>query len=205
MNYMIDAGEFPNAEPICSGKLSHVTSQPAVFPSPCVMLRCNLLGTSGNVFGSPRAVIDSSSTPYQGMLHSWNQSATGGNPVRHSTGKPVARSEERNRETVPMPRFARKPSTMNSFFPAEGSHPQNHMADEQRLQISELQFDKFFTPSTLSCWKIRFQIQVSSCSASPSKAMLWIKEVEMVESVDDFNHRAQFRVILISRILRCWM
>ena len=28
------------------------------------------------------------------MLHSWNQSATGGNPVRESAGKPVARDEE---------------------------------------------------------------------------------------------------------------
>ena len=27
-------------------------------------------GTSGNVFGNPRAVIDSSSTPYQTVLHS---------------------------------------------------------------------------------------------------------------------------------------
>ena len=53
----------------------------------------NLLGTSGNVFDSPRAVINSSSTPYQGMLHSWNQSATSGNPVRDSTGKLVARSK----------------------------------------------------------------------------------------------------------------
>ena len=32
---------------------------------------------------------------------------------------------------------------MSSFFPAEGSHPQNYMADQQRLQISELLFDKF--------------------------------------------------------------
>ena len=60
--------------------------------------------------------------------------------MRDSTGKLVARSEERNRETIPMPRFARRPSTMNSFFPAEGSYPQNHVAGQSRLQISELQF-----------------------------------------------------------------
>ena len=51
---------------------------------------------------------------------------------------------------------------MNSSLPAE--IPQNSMADQQRLQISELQFDKFPTPSTFSRWKIRFQTQVSSCS-----------------------------------------
>ena len=112
----------------------------------------------------PRAVIDSSSSAYQGILHSWNQSATGGNPVRDSTGKLVARSEERNRETIPTPRLARRPSTLNSFFPAEGSHPQNNMADQSRFQISELQFDKFPTPSPFSCWKMRFKTQVSACS-----------------------------------------
>ena len=38
--------------------------------------------------------------------------------------------------------FARRPSTVNSFSPAERSHRQNYMADQPRLQISELQFDK---------------------------------------------------------------
>ena len=43
----------------------------------------------------------------------------------------------------------------------------------------------FPTPSTFSCWKMRFKSQVSACSGYPSEAMLWIKEVEMVDSVDD--------------------
>ena len=131
--------------------------------------------------------IDSSTTPHQGMLHSLNQSATGENPVRESAGKLVARSEDRNQETIPTPRFARRPSTMNSFFPAEGGYPQNYMADQTKLQISELHFDTYPTPSTFSCLKIRFKTQVSSCSGFPSEAMLWIKEVEMVDSVDDLE------------------
>ena len=72
------------------------------------------------------------------------------------------------------------------------------MADQQKLQISELQFDTFHTLSTFSCWKIRFKTQVCACSGSPSKAMLWIKEVEMVDSVNDLNYRTQFKGILIS-------
>ena len=97
---MNDSGEFQDVESICSGKLSPVPSRRAIVPSLCVMLSrdqslrsdaWNLLGTSGNDFGSPRAVIDSSSTPYQGMPHSWNQCATGGNPVRDCTGKPTCR------------------------------------------------------------------------------------------------------------------
>ena len=74
---------------------------------------------------------------------------------------------------------------MSSFFPAR--RPQNYMADQQRLQISELHFGKFPTRSTFSCWKIRFKAQVSSCSGFPSEAMSWIKELELVESVDDLK------------------
>ena len=188
VNFLNDSGEFSRYE----GKLSHVPSQAAVVPSPrCMLSRdqslrlgtWNLLGTSGNVFDSPRAVIVSSLSPYQGVLHTWNQSATGENTVRESTGITAARSEERNQETIPTPRFARKSSTRNAFFPAEV--PQNYMTDQSKLQISELQFDKFPTPSTFSCWKIGFKTQVSACSRSPSEAMLWITEMEMVDSVDD--------------------
>ena len=84
--------------------------------------------------------------------------------MRDSTGRLVARSEEQHRDSIPTPRFARRPSTMNSLFPAEGAYPQNYMADQRRLQISELQFDKFPIPSTFSCWKMRCKTQVISCS-----------------------------------------
>ena len=35
--------------------------------------------------------------------------------------------------------------------------------------------------------KIRFKTQVSACSSSRSEAMLWFKEVEMADSVDDLK------------------
>ena len=79
------------------------------------------------------------------------------------------------------------------FFPAEGAYPQNYVVVQQKLQISELHFDNFPTPSTFSCWKIRFKTQVSACSVSPWEAMLWIKEVEMVDSVDDFKSSHSIR------------
>ena len=105
-----------------------------------------------------------------------------GTPCEKSTGRRVTKGEEHIGGTIPLPSFARRPSTMNSFFPAKV--PQNSMADQQRHQISELHFDKFPTPWTFSCQKIRFETQVSSCSGFP-RALLWIEEVEMVESVDD--------------------
>ena len=74
---------------------------------------------------------------------------------------------------------------MNSFLPVE--IPQSSIAVQQKLQISELQFDNFSTPSSSMYWKIRFKTQVSSCHDFPSYAMFWIKEVEMVDSMEEFK------------------
>ena len=82
MNYISDSREFHDGESNCMGKLSHVPSQPTIVPSLGGMLSRDpslqhdtwmLFGTSGNVFDSPRTVIDSSPSPYQGMLHCLNQ------------------------------------------------------------------------------------------------------------------------------------
>ena len=53
--------------------------------------------------------------------------------------------------------------------------------------ISELHFDMFPAPQTFSCWKIRFKTEVCSCSHFLAEALLWIKEVELVNSVDDLK------------------
>ena len=105
----------------------------------------NLSGTHGNFYGNPRPVFNSTQTPYQGILHSTTPSATGAVPVQVSTGHTVMRSEERIGSTTTKPMSARRPSTINSFSPVEV--PQNSKTGQQRLQISELQFDKFSTPS----------------------------------------------------------
>ena len=112
-------------------------------------------------------------------------SATGQAPVLISTGRLVAKEEERIGSTIPMPTFARRLSTMSSLFPVD--NPQNSMVGQQTRQISELQFDKFPTLSTLLCWKIRFKNNVTICSDFPSEAMLWIKEVKMVGSLEELK------------------
>ena len=43
------------------------------------------------------------------------------------------------------------------------------------------------TPAMFACWKMRFKTEVRTCSQFTSEAVLWIKEVEMVESVDDLK------------------
>ena len=75
--------------------------------------------------------------------------------MQKSTGRPVAKAEEQSGSTILMPSFARRPSTMNSFFPAEG--PQNSMADQQRLHFFGASFCQIPTPSMFSCWKIKIQ------------------------------------------------
>ena len=54
-----------------------------------------------------------------------------------------------------------------------------------RFQIFIL--TKFSTPATFACWKIRFKTEVCTCSQFPTEAMQWIKEVELVDSVDDIK------------------
>ena len=108
------------------------------------------------------------------IIHSMTQGATGSVPVHIGTATLVARDEDLNTGTIPMPTFARK------FIISGGYSP-------QRQQISDLQFDKFPTRSAFLCWKIRFKNQVTTCSDFPSEAMLWIKEVEMVDSLDELT------------------
>ena len=50
-------------------------------------------------------------------------------------------------------------------------------------------------PATFACWKIRFKTEVCTCSHFPTEAMQWIKEVEMVDSVDDLKSSSSIRGI----------
>ena len=65
------------------------------------------------------------------------------------------------------------PSARSSFDLCEGRSSKNYGADQQRLQISDPHFDKFTTPATFACWKIRFKIEVCTCSQFPTEAFLW--------------------------------
>ena len=120
---MNDSGKIDDIESIRSGKLSHVPIKPAVVPSPCCMLSrdqilrsdtWNLPGTQGNVVGNPLSMLDSSQTPHQGIPHLANLSATGA--VQRSTGRPVAKGEERFGSTT-TPMSAGRASSINSFPP----------------------------------------------------------------------------------------
>ena len=132
---------------------------------------------SGNVFANPDA---SSPAPCPQELHQWNSSRE--EPLHSST---VEKSERQQQDQDQ--RCQSGPSAKNSVIPSEGDSSKNYGADQPRQQISDLHFDKFPTPATFACWKIRFKTEVCTCSQFPTEAMLWIKEVELVDSVDDLK------------------
>ena len=202
INCMNDSEEFQDAESIRSGN-SHVTSRPVSFtPHPMLegMLSRSIgmpsrregppsiwdtRGISGNVFVNPDA---SSSAPYPQELNQWSSSIE--EPL-HSSTVEKRESPEQDQDL----RCQSGPSDKNSVIFSAGDSSKNCGADQQRLQISDLHFDKFPTPATFACWKIRFKTEVCTCSQFPTEAMQWIKEVEMVDSVDDLKYSSSVRGI----------
>ena len=156
------------------GMLSRIDKPPDIWDT---------RGISGNVFVNPPA---SSSSPYPGGFNPWISNVT-------EDTSPHVTSEHQNQDTALDPRCQSGPSARNSFDPNEGRFSKDYGADQQRLQISDLLFDKFPTPATFACWKIRFKTEVCTCSQFPTEAVLWIKEVEMVESVDDLKSSRSIR------------
>ena len=200
VNCMNDSTDFQDAESVRNGN-SHVTSRPVSFPPhpiPGGMLRQSFVspsrregppsiwdthGISGNVFANPDA---SSSALYPQELNQWNSSVE--EPLHSSTVEKSERPEQ-NQDL----RCQSGPSAKNSAIFSGGDSSKNYGADHQRLQNLDLHFDKFPTPATFACWKIRFKTEVCTCSQFPTEAMLWIKEVEMVDPVDGFKSSSSVR------------
>ena len=199
---MNDSKDFQDAESVRSGN-SHVTSRPVSFPPhpiPEGMLRPSFVsprrregppsiwdthGISENVFATPDA---SSSAPFPQELNQWNSSSE--EPLHSSTVEKSERPEQ-NQDL----RCQSGPSAKNSVILSGGDSSKNYGADQQRLQISDLHFDKFPTPATFACWKIRFKTEVCTCSQFRTEAMQWIKEVELVDSVDELRSSSSIRGI----------
>ena len=164
--------------PFFWGMLNSREGPPSVWDTP---------GFSGNVFADPPA---SSSAPYPQELNQWNSSIE--EPLHLSTVEKSERPEQ-NQDL----RCQSRPSAKNSVIFSGGDSSKNYGADQQRLQISDLHFDKFPTPATFACWKIKFKTEVCTCSQFPTEAMQWIKEVEIVDSVDDLKSSSSIRGISI--------
>ena len=141
-------------------------------------------GISGNVFENTDA---SSSAPYPQELNQWNSSIE--EKLDSST---VEKSERQTQDQYQ--RCQSGPWAKNSVINS-GGDSKNYGADQQRLQISDLQFYNFFAPATFACWKIRFKTEVCICSQFPTDAMHWINEVELVDSLDKLRSSSSTRGI----------
>ena len=149
-----DSKDFQDAESVRSGN-SHVASQPVFFPrhpNPGGMLSHSLgmprrkegppsiwdtHGISGNVFANPHA---SSSVPCPQESNPWST-----NVSEHTSPHVMSESQT----PVQDQRCQSGPSARNSVIPGEGVFSKKYGANQQRLQISDLHFDKFTTPATL--------------------------------------------------------
>ena len=184
INCMNDSRDFQDAESIRSGN-SHVTSRPLSFPPHPIpeglLSRSKGMpsrkegppsiwdtpGISGNVFANP---VASTSAPYPQELNPWSSRTE--KPLHSST---VEKSERQALDQDQRCQSAQ--STENSVIFSGGDFSKNYGADQQRLQISDLHFDKCPTPATFACWKIRFKTEVCTCSQFPTEAMVWIKHL----------------------------
>ena len=202
VNCMSDSKGFQDAESVRSGN-SHVTSRPVSFPPhpiPAGMLRQYFVspnrkegppsiwdthGISGNVFCRSTSIFISSLSSRE--LHQWNSSEE---PL-HSFTMEKSERPEQNQDL----RCQSGPSAKDSVIFSGGDSLKNYGADQQRLQISDLHFDKFPTPATFVCWKIRFKTEVCICSQFTTEALQWIKEVELVDSVDESRSSSSIRGI----------
>ena len=164
--------------PIPEGMLRHSFVSPSRREGPPSIWDTH--GTSGNVFANPDA---SSSAPYPQELNQWNSSIE--EPL-HSSAVEKSERPEQNQDL----RCQSGPSAKDSVIFSGGDSSKNYGADQQRLQISDLHFDKFPTPTT-----IRFNTEVCTCSQFPTEAMQWIKEVELVDSVDELRSSSSIRGI----------
>ena len=66
---------------------------------------------------------------------------------------------------------------------------------QPRLRLFILTKKKKPNPATCACWKVRFKTEVCTCWQFPTEAMLWIKEVELVDAVDDLKSSCSVRGI----------
>ena len=118
-------------------------------------------GISGNVFANPPA---SSSAPHPQELNQWNSSIE--EPL-HTSKVEKSERPERDQDL----RCQSGPSAKDSVIFSGRDYSKNYGADQQRLQISDLHFDKFTTSAIFACWKIRFKTEVCICSQSPTEAI----------------------------------
>ena len=164
-----DSRDFQDAELVRSGH-SHVTSQLVFFPLhpvPGGLLNRSLgmpsrnngptsiwdtHGISGNVFANPTA---SSSAPCPQESNPWIS-----NVSEHTSPHVMSESQT----PVQNQRCQSGPSARNSVVPSEGGFQRIIVQTYNDCRFQIFILTKFHTSATFACWKIRFKVEVRTCS-----------------------------------------
>ena len=93
------------------------------------------------------------------------------------------------------------PSAKDSVIFSEGEFSKNYGTDQQRLQISDLHFDKFSTPATFACWKIRFKTEVC---VTHKNALVTMKDLRAWET-SIWPHEKVGNVVGVVERRGCWL
>ena len=188
MNSMNNSGEFQEVKSNHSGRLSYVSSQPAVIPSSRSMLNrdkrlpldtWNTSGLQDNVFGNQFSTFDSPRDHNQGIHSCAPQRERGLVPQATGSGTLFERDDKQNRDTMPMSTFAGRPSTMSSLIPVD--MPKIPMVGQQRQQIS---------PSCNSTNHPEFPIEeegLSRGAESPQRGSLSTRKTDRLHFYDCFR------------------
>ena len=108
--------------------LTFPVRQPAMIPSYSSMLSrdkrlpldtWNTSGLQENVFGNQSSIFDSSRDHPKGIHSCARTGETGSVPQATGTGTFFTRDAEQSGDTIPMPTFSRRPSTMSSLILVE--------------------------------------------------------------------------------------
>ena len=131
--------------PVPGGMLSRSIGMPSRKDGPPSIWDTH--GISGNVFANP---VASSSAPYPQELNPWSSHIS--EPIHSSTAE-----KNENQTPVQDQRCQSGPSAKNSVIPSDGDSSKNYGADQQRLQISDLHFDKFTHTSNVCLLQDKIQ------------------------------------------------
>ena len=134
------------------------------------------------------STLESWQMPYQGIHPFMTLNAAGEAPELISKGKPVAREDERNGSTIPMPTFARRPPTLSSSVPVDIPHIGTSVW---------LLHDHFYVGryDSEARWLLVLIFPRRQCYVSNR----WRWSIQWM----NWSHRDHLRA-RISRILNCW-
>ena len=184
MNSLSDAGRFYDPESGSSSGATHVPDQPSTILSSRTLPRCgsglprntkNCTGIMGKVFERPPVQEELPSTVFQNSknLASSSQDLR---PDISGTARKSLNTPTRS------PHFQSRSGMSNH---TGETHSHSGMIDYPRIPRTEWNLGKILDPMEFQSWKLNFRTEVCMRTAEPQVTMLWIKEVEMAESIDE--------------------